>query len=102
MQSKPLISLAEPAMYSPDELDEYFGGLGAAVFVPSLEAERSSSNVSPRVTHLVVARSSLPESELGRYPLLRAIVKWGRGTERIDLPSATKRGILVAYTPYAI
>lgn len=51
------------------------------------------------VTDVVVRTTEVDEAVMARMPKLRLIVKHGSGIDNIDVPAATKRGILVANTP---
>lgn len=102
MPTDPLIFVAETWMYEAGELAQFYDGLGVP-YRTALQSDPARSwSEAEDATHLVVARANLPGAVLAKMPRLRAIVKWGRGTERIDVSEATKRGIVVAYTPHAV
>lgn len=48
---------------------------------------------------IVVRTSPVGEDIFGSMPGLRAIVKHGAGVDNIDIPAATRRGIMIANTP---
>lgn len=48
---------------------------------------------------IVTRTSELREPLMAQMPRLRLIVKHGAGVDNIDIPAATRRGILVANTP---
>lgn len=97
-----LVYIAEPWMYEPGEIPAYYADLG----VPYREAPAAGMQPdwggAREATHLMIARSPMPAELFERLPRLRAVVKWGRGLERIDLGEASRRGVLVAYTPHAV
>ncbi len=48
---------------------------------------------------IVVRTSEISDALMAGMPGLKAIVKHGAGVDNIDIPAATKRGIMVANTP---
>ena len=89
-------------MYTAAEAACYFADLGVP-YVLSESAGADDRWVHTRgASHLVIAKSMMSASDLRSMPNLRAIVKFGRGLERIDLEAATERGVVVAYTPFAV
>lgn len=70
---------------------ERFGPFGAADLVPKL-AGIDAALCSPDQYNAEV----LGRPELGR---LKVISRWGVGYDSIDVPAATRAGIVVAYTP---
>ena len=48
---------------------------------------------------IVIRTSPLGEDIFGAMPRLKAIVKHGAGVDNIDIPAATRRGVMVANTP---
>lgn len=102
MRSEHLIFIVEPWMYEAGEISQYYGDLGVPYHMPMHTDLARVWNEAGNATHLVLARASLPASVFTRLPRLQAIVKWGRGIERIDLKAASQCGVLVAYTPFAV
>ena len=96
------IFVAGSDLYGPGELDEYFADLSVTVGVGSETDPTSRWEEAAGATHLVIARATITEEVLDQLPRLRAIVKFGRGLERIDVEAATGHGVLVVYTPQAV
>ena len=48
---------------------------------------------------VLVRRVSIGEAEFARMPRCKIIVRYGVGTDNIDLDAATKRGIIVGHVP---
>lgn len=52
-------------------------------------------------TVIVIRTTEIGDALFSSMPKLKAIVKHGAGVDNIDIPSATKRGVMVANTPGA-
>jgi D-3-phosphoglycerate dehydrogenase len=89
-------------MYSPSELVCYFGEFDVPYRIATSSDPQDRWTQARKATHLLIAKSAISAAEFDRMPRLKAIVKFGRGVERIDLEAATKRGVVVAYTPFAV
>lgn len=96
------IYIAEPWIYAAGEIHSYYDDLGVPYRVPTVTDLSRVLEEAGNATHLVIARASLPASAFEKLPRLRAVVKWGRGVDRIDLKAASEHGVLVAFTPFAV
>jgi D-3-phosphoglycerate dehydrogenase len=97
-----IVYILEPELYSPEDYCLYFDVLEASYHAANTEDREAGADKAESATHIVVARGLFPATRYEEFPSLEAIVKWGRGIERIDLEEATRRGVLVVYTPYAV
>lgn len=52
-------------------------------------------------TVIVIRTTEIGDALFAQMPRLKAIVKHGAGVDNIDIPAATKRGVMVANTPGA-
>ena len=102
MASDSKILILEPDLYLPGEVRQYFGDLGLPYLLTDTEHGIPSDEEILEVAYIVIARRRFFEKDFMTFPSLKAVVKWGRGVERIDLNAATERGVLIAYAPYAI
>ena len=57
------------------------------------------NNLSNKTTMILVWHKEINESFLKKYPLIRAIVRYGVGYDNIDLEYCKKNKIIVANTP---
>jgi len=62
------------------------------------EAWRSDPRLA-ETSVIVIRTSPLGDDIFGAMPRLKAIVKHGAGVDNIDIPAATRRGVMVANTP---
>lgn len=98
-----LVYVAETWPYKDtEELAHYYDGLNIAVRYYDSHSPVDRWEQGKDATLLVIAREGLAKEQFNKMPNLRGVVKWGRGVDRIDLPEATRRNILVAYTPYVV
>ena len=101
--NKQLVYVAETWPYKDaDELAHYYDGLNIAVRYYDQHSPVDRWEQGKDATLLVIAREGLTAKQFNKMPNLRGVVKWGRGVDRIDLAEATRRNILVAYTPYVV
>ncbi len=77
---------------------------GIELVVPPVNERMSENELLPFVgdVHgILCGDDKITEAVLAQAPLLKAIVKWGTGTDSIDKEAALKRGITVRNTPNA-
>jgi phosphoglycerate dehydrogenase-like enzyme len=102
MNTEKLVFVAGRDLYTSDELAEYFADLSVSVRMSTEADPPTRWEEAADATYLVIARAAITERVLDQLPQLEAIVKFGRGLERIDLQAATEHRVLVAYTPHAV
>jgi D-3-phosphoglycerate dehydrogenase len=102
VSADPLVYILEPDLYSQEDYRQYFDVLGVSYSTKSFEDQEADTAEAEAASYVVIARGFFPATRYKEFPSLKAIVKWGRGIERIDLDEATCRGVLVVYTPHAV
>jgi len=91
------------ARYDTSPLDMLRQAGCTAVLNPygRLLTEDELCDLVPQADGIIVGLDPLSERVLARATRLQAISKYGIGTDNIDLPGATRRGIVVTNTPGA-
>ncbi len=93
----PVVLVTELMESSGIELIERF----ATVLRPPARDEASILKLAPRITAAVVRVAPITAAVIDAAPHLRLVQKHGVGTDNIDIPHATTRGIPVCSTPEA-
>jgi glyoxylate reductase len=86
----------------PDDLKQEIGKRLNIHFVPvgeSLEEKVPAEVRAQAVGILCTVRTSIKESLFGAFPKLRVVSNFAVGYDNIDVPAATRAGVLVCNTP---
>lgn len=85
---------------SPDLKDKLHSAVGDIPIHESVEDFMATGQTFGEVTGLLChIRHKITPAVLDRLPALKVIASYGAGTDHLDLPEATRRGIVVTNTP---
>jgi D-3-phosphoglycerate dehydrogenase len=96
----PVVVFTEGSYY-PSDFGEIFPKLPGVAELKRTEAVNPEDLIQAlREADLTVARRGQFTAQVfNELPSLRGLVKWGAGTESIDIPAATRAGVIVTSSP---
>jgi phosphoglycerate dehydrogenase-like enzyme len=93
------IYIPEPDLYAPDMVSWFASNVATFETCPDCD-DFALWEGAAKAHYLVIDQLAMTQEVINRLEHLRGIIQWGRNLKQIDIAAATKKGIVVAYSPY--